>query len=55
VFFIRRGGNPAIFDSWGKIKGVSIRRILTSKVHGESAKKDPFWQSQRSLSSEALA
>jgi hypothetical protein len=29
VFFIRLSGNPAIFDGWGKIKGVSIRRILT--------------------------
>jgi hypothetical protein len=29
VFFIRLGGKTAIFDGWGKIKGVSIRRILT--------------------------
>jgi hypothetical protein len=29
VFFIRLGGNPAIFEDWGKIETVSINRILT--------------------------
>jgi hypothetical protein len=55
VFFIRLGGKTAIFEGWGKIKGVSIGRILTLGGKKTLPKITLFGSVGGGLSSETLA